>query len=111
MLFSPGVPTVTLYGERFCTRHSASHLRNAGLGELVANDLEAYLQIAGDLAKDQDRLSEMRATMRDRISKSPLMDAERCAENFSKLVRVMWSDTKASGSLRRKRKKESGSVT
>ncbi len=88
-----GVPTVTLEGDRFCSRHSASHLRNAGLEELVAHDPKGYLEIALDLANDLDRLSEMRANMREKISKSPLLDAQRFAENFNKLLRTMWTDT------------------
>ena len=104
-----GVPTVTLYGDRFCTRHSASHLRNAGLGELVANDLQEYLQISMGLANDQDRLSAMRASMREKISESPLLDAEKFADNFSKLLRIMWTDTKGSESAAGKQKRKTKS--
>ena len=88
-----GVPTVTLLGDRFCSRHSASHLRNAGLGELVANDLGGYLKIAVGLAKDPDRLSEMRAGMREKIAESPLLDGQKFTENFSRMLRSMWRDT------------------
>lgn len=88
-----GVPTVSLLGDRFCTRHSASHLRNAGLGELVANDLNEYLRIASGLAGNLDHLSEMRASMREKIAGSPLLDAERFGENFSKCLRTMWTET------------------
>jgi predicted O-linked N-acetylglucosamine transferase (SPINDLY family) len=91
-----GVPTVILLGERFCTRHSASHLRNAGLGELVADDTNGYLRIAMGLASDLDRLSEMRAGMREKIAKSPLLDAERFGENFTKCLRTMWAEAQAS---------------
>jgi protein O-GlcNAc transferase len=91
-----GVPTVTLAGDRFCTRHSASHLRNAGLGELVADDMNGYLRIALGLANDLDRLSEMRASMREKITKSPLLDAERFGENFTKCLRSMWTETQVS---------------
>jgi protein O-GlcNAc transferase len=86
-----GVPTVTLLGDRFCTRHSASHLRNAGLGGLVANDANQYLRIALRLAYNLDRLSEMRAGMREKITKSPLLDAERFGENFARCLRTMWT--------------------
>jgi protein O-GlcNAc transferase len=85
-----GVPTVTLAGDRFCTRHSASHLRNAGLGELVAGNVNGYLGIAMGLASDLDRLGEMRAGMREKIARSPLLDAERFGENFTGCLRTMW---------------------
>lgn len=38
-----GVPVITLPGERFCTRHSLSHLTAAGLPGLVAEDAPGYL--------------------------------------------------------------------
>jgi predicted O-linked N-acetylglucosamine transferase (SPINDLY family) len=101
-----GVPTVTLEGDRFCSRHSASHLRNAGLGELVAYDFKGYLQIALGLANDLDHLSEMRTVMREKISESPLLDAKRFAENFNNLLRLMWTDTRVSESSARKQKRK-----
>jgi protein O-GlcNAc transferase len=93
-----GIPTVTLAGDRFCTRHSASHLRNAGLGELVADNVNGYLGIAMGLASDLDRLGEMRAGMRESMVKSPLLDAERFGENFTKCLRTMWTETHVSES-------------
>jgi protein O-GlcNAc transferase len=93
-----GVPTVTLLGDRFCTRHSASHLRNAGLGELVADDPNGYLRIAMSLANNPDRLSQMRAGMREKMAKSPLMDAERFGENFTRCLRTMWAEPQVSRS-------------
>src|SRR5438094_9159977 len=52
-----GVPVVTIPGERFASRHSLSHLNNVGLGDLVADSLEAYLRIAIELADDLPRQS------------------------------------------------------
>jgi protein O-GlcNAc transferase len=82
-----GVRTVTIAGDRFCTRHSASHLKNAGLNELVADDLKGYLRIALDLAQDLEKLSQMRSAMREKILKSPLMEAERFGANFCRCLR------------------------
>src|SRR6516162_719308 len=41
-----GVPTVTMPGEIFASRHSVSHLSNAGLADWVAPDLPAYVELA-----------------------------------------------------------------
>ena len=47
-----GVPTVTLPGEIFASRHSPSHLSNVGLGDWAAPDIEGYVALA--LAKAAD---------------------------------------------------------
>ena len=45
-----GVPVVTLHGRRFASNHTVSHLRAAGLPELVAIDEDAYVAICARLA-------------------------------------------------------------
>jgi predicted O-linked N-acetylglucosamine transferase (SPINDLY family) len=63
-----------------------------GLGELVADSQQRYVQIATDLAKDPVRLLEMRRTLRDRMDRLPLMDAPRVAREFVQALRVMWRE-------------------
>ena len=67
-----GVPVVTFTGERFCSRHSSSHLINAGLSELVAPDVTGYIDIACELASDLERLENYRASLREQCASSPL---------------------------------------
>ncbi len=88
-----GVPVVTFTGERFCSRHSASHLTNAGLTELVGNNIDDYITIASDLANDFDRLKNYRKTLRKQCSASPLCDAKKFAAEFSKAMRQMWQES------------------
>ncbi len=85
-----GVPVVTLAGQTALGRGGVSILSNIGLPELVASDGEQYVRIAADLAQDLSRLSELRATMRDRMRASPLMDAPRFARNVEAAYREMW---------------------
>jgi predicted O-linked N-acetylglucosamine transferase (SPINDLY family) len=85
-----GVPVVSLIGERFCNRHSASHLRNAGLGELVASSPEEYITIAERLAGDVSGLAHLRAQIRPRMAASPLTDPARFSRNFDRALRQMW---------------------
>ncbi len=89
-----GVPVVTLDGDRFGSRHSASHLRTAGLGEMVAENTEDYVKIAQSLAEDRDRLAIMRASLRRRMAASPLCDGERFEQNFRTALRRMWQGSR-----------------
>ena len=63
---------------------------NLGLPELVAETPEQFVRIAAELASDLPRLSELRATLRDRMQDSPLMDAPRFARNVEAAYREMW---------------------
>jgi predicted O-linked N-acetylglucosamine transferase (SPINDLY family) len=85
-----GVPVVTLVGATVVGRAGLSQLTNLGLPELVAQTPEQYLRIATDLATDLLRLIELRATLRERMTQSPLMDAPRFARNIEAAYRDMW---------------------
>ncbi|AFM23536.1 tetratricopeptide repeat protein [Desulfomonile tiedjei] len=87
-----GVPVVTFTGDRFCHRHSASHIINSGHEDLVAHDIEGYIHKAIQLASDLDKLSKIRHSMRQKVSQSPLMDAKRFADNFRKCLEQMWTE-------------------
>ena len=77
-----GVPVVTLRGQTFAGRHSASHLHAVGLQELIAETAADYVRIAVLLAGDRVRLAALRAGLRARVAGSPLMDAERFADHL-----------------------------
>ncbi|MBA0191909.1 MULTISPECIES: FkbM family methyltransferase [Pectobacterium] len=85
-----GVPVVTLPGPTFAGRHSASHLVNAGMPELVANDWEQYINITVGIANDVDSLSVIRQHLRDILLSSPVCDGKRFAKNFSDAMRAIW---------------------
>ncbi|MGP1675524.1 MAG: O-linked N-acetylglucosamine transferase family protein [Burkholderiales bacterium] len=85
-----GVPVVTLAGNSFISRQGVSMLTNAGLTELVADTPAEYVAIAARLAGDLDRLSRMRAGMRDRMANSPLLAAKRFTLDLEKAYRQMW---------------------
>lgn len=86
-----GVPTVTLRGERFCGRHSASHLTAVGLGELVAEDGAGFVAAARALTDDTGALSALRRGLRERLRASPLGDTEGFAADFTRALRAMWN--------------------
>jgi predicted O-linked N-acetylglucosamine transferase (SPINDLY family) len=90
--FWMGVPVVTLVGKTIVGRAGLSQAENLGLRELVATTADEYVGIAAALARDLDRLGELRAGLRGRMSASPLMDAPRFARALESAYRQVWRD-------------------
>ena len=88
--FWMGVPVVTLVGQTVVGRAGFGQLMNLGLPELIAASPEQYVRIAAELAGDLPRLADLRATLRQRLRASPLMDAPRFARNVEAAYRQMW---------------------
>ena len=86
-----GVPTVTLPGETFASRHSASHISNAGYPAFVARDRADYVAIALRWARDPNSLAAMRREMRARVWASPLCDAPRFGRSLGDALRHAWT--------------------
>lgn len=87
-----GVPVVTLAGQSFAARHSASHLHNCGLPDWVAGDRAAYVEIAVAHASAIPALARLRAELRARVAASPLGDAPRFAANLGAALRTLWRE-------------------
>ena len=87
-----GVPTLTLPGQSFASRHSASHLSNVGLDDWVAGDLDAYVAQAIARAADPAALATLRAGLRARVKASPLCDAPRFGRSLGNALRHAWRD-------------------
>ena len=85
-----GVPVVTLAGARFVSRISASFLTHVGLSDLVARDLDGYVERAVTLAGDRARLAELRSGLRARVAASALCDAEAHARALAGVYRGLW---------------------
>ena len=85
-----GVPVVTLPGPTFAGRHSATHLINAGLQELVTNSWDEYRQRVIELANDLPNLAVIRAGLRTILYYSPVCDAPRFANHFNNALRAIW---------------------
>ncbi|MGA2231992.1 MAG: tetratricopeptide repeat protein, partial [Tepidisphaeraceae bacterium] len=77
-----GVPVVSAIGVTAVGRAGWSQLSNLNLRELAGETGEDFVRIAVELAKDLPRLGELRRTMRERIERSPLMDAGRFARGM-----------------------------
>ena len=89
--FWMGVPVVTLVGSTVVGRAGLCQAMNLGLPELVAHSPDQYVQIAVELSKDRDRLSDLRAGLRARMERSPLMDAPRFAKSLEAAYRSISS--------------------
>lgn len=87
-----GVPTITMPGDTFASRHSASHLSNAGLADWVAADLAAYQEMAVRRAADLPALARLRGRLRAQVKASPLCDAPRFGRNLGAALRFAWRE-------------------
>ena len=85
-----GVPVVSLAGRMGPSRHGVRYLRAVGLGELVVETPEAYVRLATELACNPPRLTALRHRLRERMSRSPLMDASGLTRHIEAAYRTMW---------------------
>jgi predicted O-linked N-acetylglucosamine transferase (SPINDLY family) len=86
-----GVPVLAIAGNTFAGRMSSAYLRALGLDELVAPDINGYLEAAVALAHDIDRLRHYRASLRERLLASPLGDPRQFAPIFAATLRRLWT--------------------
>jgi protein O-GlcNAc transferase len=85
-----GVPVVTLRGDRHAGRVGASLLEQIGLTELVADSVEEYVEIALALARNGERLQELRHSLRPRLAASRLCDGPTFARKIEVTFRSVW---------------------
>lgn len=85
-----GVPLITLAGAQFAARMGVTILKNAGLPELIAKDVDEYISLAVNLATDKERLKAIRHNLRDRFAASPAMDQKSFARDMDEAYRGMW---------------------
>ena len=88
-----GVPVLCFAGDRWASRISASLLREAGLAEFVAPDLDTHIAQAIALARDPGtpgRLEALRSSMRHRLLAAPVCDVTSFARNMEDAYRAMW---------------------
>jgi predicted O-linked N-acetylglucosamine transferase (SPINDLY family) len=85
-----GVPLITLAGRTDVGRSGVFLLSNLKMQELIAQTEEAYVQKAVQLASDLNRLTAYRASLRQLMLESPLLDVPRFAGNMEAAFRTMW---------------------
>jgi predicted O-linked N-acetylglucosamine transferase (SPINDLY family) len=87
-----GVPVVTLAGTRSMSRSSASLLSSVGRPDLVAQNAEQFVTIAARLAAQGAWPAMARASLRERLMASPLMDESRFTCDLEDLYRRAWRE-------------------
>jgi len=85
-----GVPVLSMHGDRFMSRTASSIAFNAGLPDWIAQNEEEYIAKAVSFSTDLERLSVLRASLREQVLASPLFDAQRFAKNFENALWGMW---------------------
>ncbi|XP_059646637.1 probable UDP-N-acetylglucosamine--peptide N-acetylglucosaminyltransferase SPINDLY [Cornus florida] len=85
-----GVPCVTMRGSVHAHNVGVSLLSKVGLGYLVAKTEDDYVQLALQLASDVNALSNLRMSLRDLMSKSPLCDGSKFILGLESTYRNMW---------------------
>ena len=85
-----GVPVITLSAGGHPGRVGESLLRNLDLGDLVATDVDAYVDLAVALAADRELLATLRSGLRERMQAAPLLDARGFAAALEDAYRGMW---------------------
>jgi predicted O-linked N-acetylglucosamine transferase (SPINDLY family) len=85
-----GVPVVTLSGPPTLQRSGVSIAMNLGLPELVAHSEDDFVARAVDLARNLQRLSQLRAELRQRLEASCLGDAPRFTRQLEATYRTAW---------------------
>jgi protein O-GlcNAc transferase len=84
-----GCPLVTCVGDTFASRVAGSVLINAGMRELVTHSLEEYECLVVQLARNQERLSRVRRTLREARDTCPLFDTSSFVKNLERAYEEM----------------------
>lgn len=85
-----GVPVISLEGNCQIGRIGTSLLNRSGLGDLVAPDPDSYRAKVIALARDLDRLRELRRTMRAKLRQHGLFDGKRHTCELEAAYRETW---------------------
>ena len=86
-----GVPVITLAGRQHHARFGVSILQNVGLGNLVAESLAEYEELAVALAGEKNLLEKLHERLRQQMKQSPLMDAQSYVRDMEMAYEEIWS--------------------
>ena len=87
-----GVPVITLLGDRHVGRVGASILKNVGLTDFIAQDIDGYIELAINMADNINYLQEIRQGLRERMQSSPLCDGNSFASDVENAYQDMWQN-------------------
>jgi predicted O-linked N-acetylglucosamine transferase (SPINDLY family) len=87
-----GVPVVALVGDTHASRVGLSLLTAVGHQDWAAENPEAYIEKAVALAVDRPHREYLRHSLREDVSKSPLLNHAGQAAQFDAALRQAWRD-------------------
>ncbi|MBF0232811.1 MAG: tetratricopeptide repeat protein [Desulfamplus sp.] len=85
-----GVPVITLLGNRFISRMSASILSAIGLDELVTESIDQYKQLAIRFAKNREELKQLKSKLKHNIQTMPLFDTPDFTQHLERGLKNIW---------------------
>ncbi len=86
-----GVPVVTLAGDKPSSRIGKSIIESAGFSELVQNSAEAVINKAVTLLDNQSTLTELKESLHQRITDSPLCDSKDFVRSIEGIYTSLYS--------------------
>lgn len=84
-----GLPVLTKKGTCFAARVSESLLNAIGLGELVANDADAFVDLAVSLASNPERMAAVKHKLGHNRLITPLFDTPRFTRHLERAYEMM----------------------
>ncbi len=87
-----GVPVITLPGELPVSRQTESFLQALDLSAFAARSEEDYIKIASGWAAKVDLLADLRANLRERMSRSSICDGRQFSSDFGEVLKKMWKE-------------------
>jgi len=85
-----GVPYVSKLGTTLGSRGSSSILKNVGLGDWVAHDVDEYIKIAVEKANDLEALAKLRGELRGMFKSSVVGDSKQYCQIVEGEYRKIW---------------------
>ena len=85
-----GVPVVSLVDRRNLGRAGLSILSNVGLADFAVPSVDTYVDLAIKAAQDKPALATLRSGLRDRMRRSPLLDAQGFTRKVETAFQGMW---------------------
>jgi protein O-GlcNAc transferase len=85
-----GLPLLTCMGKSFASRVAASLLRAVNLPEMIAPSLDAYEEMAVDLAQTPGRLAALKTRLRGNLAAAPLFDTPRFTRQLESAYRQIY---------------------
>ena len=89
-----GVPVITLKGDRYLFHFGESINSNLNMKDWIAENHDEYVSKSIKFSSNLDQLSKIRMNLRKKALLSPVFDAPRFAEHFSKMLWDMWKKLK-----------------